>query len=118
MKKLAIMMFLGAASLVAADYSGIWNGKGGKEDPRYGSVPAIAQMTLLQAGTSLTGTVKLGGGKPIKITSGSVSGSQVTVVLAGASGQITGRLTQAGSQLTGKMTASNGETYDFVFSKN
>lgn len=36
MKKLAIMMFTLAASLAAQDLSGIWNGKGGKEDSKYG----------------------------------------------------------------------------------
>lgn len=118
MKKLAIMMLASALSLAAADYSGIWSGKGGKEDPRYGTVPATAQMTLLQAGTSLSGTFKLGNGQAIKISSGSVSGNQLTVVLTSASGQVTGRLTQSGTQLSGKMTASSGEVYDFVFTKN
>jgi hypothetical protein len=118
MKKLAIMMLVGAAALSAADFSGIWSGKGGKEDPRYGTVPATAQMTLLQAGASLSGTVRLGNSKPAKISSGSVSGNQLTVVLIGSVGQITGRLTQTGSQLTGKMTASNGDVYDFVFTKD
>jgi hypothetical protein len=117
MKKLAIMMLVGAASLAAADFSGIWSGKGGKEDPRYGSVPATAQMTLLQAGTSLSGSLKLANGKPTKISSGSVSGNQVTVVLTSPGGQVTGRLTQTGAQLTGKMTSSNGEVYNFVFTK-
>ena len=118
MKKLAIMMLAAAASLAAAtDYSGIWTGKGGKEDPRYGSVPAVAQMTLLQSGTSLSGTFKLANGKPVKITSGTVSGGQLTVVLTSPGGQVTGRLTQTGTQLTGKMTSSNGNVYDFVFTK-
>jgi len=118
MKKLAILMLASALSLAAADYSGIWSGKGGKEDPRYGTVPATAQMTLLQAGASLAGTVKLGNGKPLKISSGSVSGNQLTVVLTGTSIQVTGKLTQTGTQLTGKMTASNGNVYDFVFTKD
>ena len=74
-------------------------------------------MTLLQAGASLSGTVKLGNGKAVKITSGNVSGSQLAIVLTSSGGQITGRLTQAGTQLTGKMTASSGEVYDFVFTK-
>jgi len=118
MKKLAIIILVGASALSAADFSGIWSGKGGKEDPRYGTVPATAQMTLLQAGASLGGTVKLGNGKPVKITSGNVSGNHLSVVLAVKNGQVTGSLTQTGAQLTGKMTASNGEVYDFVFTKN
>jgi ABC-type phosphate/phosphonate transport system substrate-binding protein len=118
MKKLAIMMLASALSLAAADYSGIWSGKGGKEDSRYGTVPATAQMTLLQAGSSLSGTIKLGNGKPVKITSGNVSGNHLSVVLAMPNGQVTGSLTQTGAQLAGKMTASNGEVYDFVFTKD
>jgi hypothetical protein len=112
------MMLASALSLAAADYSGIWSGKGGKEDSRYGTVPATAQMTLLQSGASLSGTVKVGNGKPTKITSGTVSGNQLSIVLTSAGGQVTGKLTQSGTQLTGKMTASNGEVYDFVFTKN
>ena len=118
MKKLAIMMFMLAASLAAQDYSGIWNGKGGKEDSRYGLVPRTAQMTLLQAGTSLTGSLKIGTGAPMHITSGTVSGSQLTFVITNGSARITGNLSQSGAQLSGKMTASTGDTFDFVFTKN
>ncbi len=118
MKKLAIMMFVLAASLMAQDYSGIWNGKGGKEDARYGLVPRTAQLTLLQAGTSLTGTLKIGNGAPMKITSGTASGTQVTFVITNGSAVVTGTLTPSGAQLSGKMTASTGDTFDFVFTKN
>ncbi len=118
MKKLAMMMFILAASLAAQDYSGIWNGKGGKEDQRYGLVPRTAQMTLLQSGTSFTGTLKIGTGKPMQITSGTVSGTGLTFVITSGSGQITGNLSPNGAQLSGKMTASTGDTFDFVFTKN
>lgn len=117
MKKLAIMMFMFASSLAAQSYSGIWNGVGGKVDARYGLVPQTAQMTLLQAGSSLKGTLKIGTGKPVAITSGTVSGTQLTFVIGGSGGQITATLSQSGAQLTGKMTASNGMVFDFVFTQ-
>jgi len=116
MKKTAIGLLFLVASLCRADCSGIWNGQGGKEDPRYGIVPMTAQMTLEQAGSSVTGTLKIANGSVMKITSGSVSGSQLTIVISYPGGaQITGNLSQNGSQLTGKMTASNGQVFDFVF---
>jgi hypothetical protein len=115
MKKAAITLLL-FATTVFADCSGIWNGKGGKEDPKYGLVPMTAQMTLEQAGSSVSGTLKIGNGGVMKITSGSVSGSQVTIVITGkGGGQMTGSFTQNGAQLTGKMTVSTGDTYDFAF---
>jgi hypothetical protein len=114
MKKTVISLLLFAASL-SADCSGIWNGKGGKEDPRYGLVPITAQMTLEQAGSSVSGTFKMGNGNVMRITSGSVSGNQVTFVISQQGGQITGSFTQNGAQLTGKMTVSTGDTYDFAF---
>jgi citrate lyase synthetase len=112
------MMLTLAAAFAATDYSGIWNGKGGKEDAKYGKVPATAQMTLLQAGTSLKGTLKFGNNKPVAIASGTVSGSQLTIVVVNNGKQITGSLSQVGTQLSGKMTSSNGQIYDFVFTKN
>lgn len=116
--KLAIMMFTLAASLAAQDLSGIWNGKGGKEDPKYGTVPQTAQMTVLQAGNSFHGTLKLGArGAPMQIAGGTVSGGQMTFTIVNGKAQITGNLTLSGSQLRGKMTASNGSTFDFVFTK-
>ena len=118
MKKTAIALLLFAASLSAQqDCSGIWNGQGGKEDPRYGLVPITAQMTLEQAGSSVTGTLKIGNGGVMQITSGNVSGSQVTVVISQPGGQITGSFSQNGGQLTGKMTVSTGDTYDFAFTQ-
>ena len=116
MTKTAIALLFFAGSLFA-DCSGIWNGKGGKEDPRYGLVPMVAQMTLTQAGSSVSGTLKLGNGSVMKISSGNVSGNQVTFVITSQGGQITGNFTQSGAQLTGKMTASNGDTYDFTFAQ-
>ena len=113
MKKSAIIMFVFAASLAAADSSGIWNGKGGIEDAKYGSVPQTAQMTLLQAGSSVSGTLQIGNGKPMPISAGTVSGNQITFVVTGG----TGRLTQNGAQLSGKLTSGTGEVFDIVFSK-
>jgi hypothetical protein len=117
MKKLAIMMLTLAASLAAQDYSGIWNGNGGKQDPKYGLVPRTAQMTILQAGTSFTGTVKIGSSAPMNITSGTVNGTQLTFVIVNNGAQITGSLAQNGAQLSGTMTGSNGAVFDFVFAQ-
>jgi len=115
MKKLAIMFLACAASLAAADYSGIWNGKGGMASAKYGSVPYTAQLTLLQDGTALKGTFKAGNGAPVPLTSGSVSGTQVTFAIAG--GAVTAVLSQSGTQLVGKMTSSGGGVVSFVFTK-
>src|SRR5262249_40076869 len=113
MKKLAVAILITfAASFAADDYSGVWNGKGGKEDARYGLVPRTAQMTILQAGTSFTGTLKLGASAaPMKITTGTVSGSQLTFAIVSGNARITGSFSKNGTQLSGKMTASSGETF-------
>ncbi|MGB6946985.1 MAG: hypothetical protein WBE37_31600 [Bryobacteraceae bacterium] len=115
MKKLSLMILLFSASLVAQDFSGIWNGKGGIESTKYGVVPQTAQMTLLQAGSTLQGTFKLGNSKPIAISSGSVSGTQLNLIVG--QGLASGTLTQNGGELTGKMTSSSGQVMDFVFTK-
>lgn len=114
MKKLAVILLSLTASLSAADYSGIWNGKSGMASPRYGSVPGTAEMTLLQAGNSVSGTLKMGKGPIMKIASGAVSGSTITFAV-GTGG--TARLTQSGAQLTGKLTSSKGQVLDVVFTK-
>src|ERR1039457_3104717 len=114
MKKLVVVLLSLAASLTAADFSGIWNGKGGIESAKYGSVPQTAQMTLLQAGSSVSGTLKIGNGSILKIASGTVSGSTITFAV-GTGGTAT--LTQSGSQLQGKLTSSKGQILDIVFTK-
>ncbi len=113
MKKLIVVLLSLAASLTAADYSGIWNGKGGIEDPKYGSVPMTAQITLLQAGTSVSGTLKIGKGPLIPITSGTVSGSTITFAV----GSGTGTLTQNGAQLQGRLTSGTGRIFDVAFAQ-
>jgi len=113
MKKLIVVLLSLAASLAAADCSGIWSGKGGIESAKYGSVPQTAQMTLLQAGSSVTGTLKIGNGSIMKIASGAVSGSTVTFAV----GRGTGTLTQSGAQLSGRLTSSQGQILDIVFTK-
>ncbi len=112
MKKLAVALAL-AASLAAADYSGIYKGAGGFEDTKYGSVPATATLTLLQAGSSVSGTLRIGNGPLIKISSGSVSGSQITFAVSGGSGV----LTVNGANLQGRLTSSTGKVLDIVFAK-
>jgi hypothetical protein len=114
MQKIVILALAFAASLAAADYSGIWNGKGGIESAKYGSVPWTSQLTLLQAGSSVSGTLKMGNGKPTALTTGSVSGSQITFAIGTGS---TASLTQNGTQLQGKITSSTGDIYDVVFTK-
>jgi len=113
MKKLIVVVLSLAASLTAADYSGIWNGKGGMEDTKYGSVPMTAQLTLLQAGSSVSGSLKIGNGKIIQISSGNVSGSTITFAV----GVGTGTLTQNGAQLSGRLTSSKGKIFDVVFTQ-
>jgi hypothetical protein len=103
-----------AASLMAADYSGVWNGTGGIESVKYGSVPQTAQMTLQQAGSSVTGSLKLGNALVVAITSGTVSGTNITFAAGTA---FTANLTANGSQLTGKVYTSRGEVMDVVFTQ-
>jgi hypothetical protein len=114
MKKLVVVLLSLAALLTAADYSGIWNGKGGIESAKYGSIPQTAQITLLQAGSAASGTLKLGNGPILKITSGTISGSTITFAVDNGT---TGTLTQSGSQLQGRLTSSEGEILDIVFTK-
>ena len=117
MKKLIVLLLILTPCLAtAADLSGIWNGKGGKEDPKYGSVPVTVQMTLLQAGSSVTGTIKMGNGPIIKIPSGTVSGNTVKfAVRNGTSGTGSGSFTLNGSKLSGRLTSSRGDIFDIVF---
>jgi len=114
MKKLTILLLLTLTPyLAAADFSGIWNGKGGKQDAKYGMVPVTVQMTLLQAGTSVTGTLKMGNGPIIQISSGSVSSNALTFVVLNGGGS--GSFTWNGSNLSGTLTSSRGDTFDVTF---
>ena len=63
MKKFAFITLAFAASLVAADVTGAYAGKGSIESTKYGGVPYTAQLTLLQDGSSVSGTLKMGGAK-------------------------------------------------------
>jgi hypothetical protein len=114
MKKLVIVLLSLAVSLSAADYSGAWKGKGGQESAKYGSIPMTAQMTLQQAGSALTGTLRIGNGPVLSIASGSVSGTTLTFAVGTAG---TGTLSQVGTQLQGRITSNRGEILDIVFSK-
>lgn len=116
MKKAAIMLFFFGASVFAqTSFSGIWNGTGGIASARYGTVPQTSQITLLQSGSSVQGTVKLGNNPVLKITSGTVSGSSLNLIVA--NGVATGTLTQNGSQLVGTLTSSTGIVISFVFTQ-
>jgi len=119
MKKLATLVLLLAGGLSAAtDFSGIWNGSGSTPDPKYGSVPVNMQMTLLQAGTSLSGTVKVNNANPMKITSGSVSGSNASIVIvSNGNQQTTIQLTLNDPNLTGRVTTSTGKVYTIALKK-
>jgi hypothetical protein len=114
MKKLAIMMFMFATSLAAQNVAGIWNGQGGIVDAKYGVVPTTVQMTLLQDGSALQGTFKVGNGKPGPIKSGSVSGTQVVFTVGPATAALT---LNSNNQLVGKMTSSTGKIVNFIFTK-
>jgi hypothetical protein len=116
MKKLLLAAVAFTVSLSASDYSGSYTGKGGIESVKYGSVPQTANMTLSQAGTSLTGTLQLGNGPIIKITSGSVSGTTLSFAIGNGGGS--GTLTQNGTQLQGRLTSSKGDILDIVFTKH
>jgi hypothetical protein len=70
-------------------------------------------MTLLQASSSVSGTLKIGNGPIQKIASGTVSGSTITFAVSGG----TATLTQSGGQLQGKLTSSRGQILDVVFTK-
>ena len=114
MKKLIVVLLLTLTPyLVAADLSGVWNGKGGKEDAKYGKVPVTVQMTLLQAGSAVSGTIKMGNGPIVKIPSGNVSGNSVKFAVGDGSGS--GSFTWNGSNLSGRLTSSRGDIYDVVF---
>ena len=115
MKRLLTILLALAATLAAADYSGIWNGTGGIESVKYGSIPMTAQMTLSPSGSSYTGTLKLGNADPVTITSVSVSGSSINIAAGNA---FTASLTQNGTQLSGKVVTSRGEVMDVVFTQS
>ena len=118
MKKLATLALLLAGGLSAADFSGIWNGNGSVQDSKYGSLPTTMQMTLLQAGNSLTGTLKVNNAKPAKITSGTVNASNATIVMVSPQGhQSTSQLTINGNQITGRVTTSTGKVYTVLLKK-
>lgn len=117
MKKLAIAVLFLAATLSAADYSGIWNGKGGLQDAKYGVLPQNVQVTLLQAGNKVSGTIKFNNEAPVKFTSGTVNGNQITVIATRMGAQMTGVLTASGGQLQGRLTTSTAEVYTFAFTK-
>ena len=114
MKKLIVVLLSMVASLAAADCSGVWAGKGGIESAKYGSVPQTAQMTLLQAGTSVTGTLKIGNGKVMQISSGNVSSLTITFAVGAGTGTLS---IMNGAQLAGKLTSPKGEILDLVFTR-
>jgi len=115
MKKLAILILAGAASLMAADCSGIWNGTGSIPSQKYGQIPLTAQLTLIQDGANVSGTFKSGNGKVSPLTAGAVSGTQVKFAVGG--GRMTAVLNEVGGQLVGTMTSSRGEVVNLVFTK-
>ncbi len=118
MKRLAVMMLAFASSLAAADYSGIWNGKGTVQSARYpGGVPYTVQMTILQAGNSFNGTLKVGNNTPLQVSNGSVSGTGLSFRASLASFQVTGQLSANAGQLSGQMTLSDGTVFTVGFTQ-
>jgi hypothetical protein len=120
MKKLLLTMLAFAASLTAADYSGIYNGKAVQPSEKYaGGVPYSLQMTVLQSGQTFTGTFKIGTGKPVPIVSGSVSGSSLTFsMVANSKMQSTAQLSASGDLLTGRITMSTGAVLTVALKKH
>ncbi len=115
MKKLTVIALAFAFSLAAADYTGAYSGKGGIQSAKYGSVPLTALLTLLQDGSSVKGTLQLGNGPIHQITSGTVSGTQITFAVGTGGG--TGVLTQNGAVLQGTLTSSTGAIFNVAFTK-
>ncbi len=113
MKKIAILaVAFGTSLLAATSYTGLWSGKGGSVDAKYGTVPQTAKISLLQSGSSITGSVQLGNGKTLPISSGQVSGSQITFAIGQNLG--TGSFTASGTQMQGTITSSAGKVINFV----
>jgi len=120
MKKILLTTLVLAASLAAqtGGYSGIYDGKGIQQSARYpGGVPYSLQITLIQAGESLTGTLKVGNSKPVPIISGTVSGTSLTFATGGKS-QSTAQLSAKAGQLTGRVTSSTGVVYEVALTKH
>ncbi len=119
MKKVILSAIVFVFALSAqTDVSGIWNGKAGQQSAKYGTIPTPMQLTLLQAGTNVTGTVKIGNGNPFSISKGSVSGTTLTLFMVtpqGTSGTAT--LSFSVSQLTGTLTTSTGGSYTLALTK-
>lgn len=118
MKKIAILWLgLAIVALAKSDLSGIWDGKGGRQTEKYGSIAATAQLTLLQAGDSVKGTLKIGNGTVMTITSGVVSGSAIRFNVGTEKEGILGsvELTRDGSTLRGQVSMYDGRVFDMVF---
>jgi len=120
MKKTLLTMLAFAASLMAQDYSGTYNGKAMQQSEKYaGGVPYALQMTVLQAGQTFTGTFKIGTSKPVPIVSGTVSGSSLTFAMVGNNKmQSTAQLSATGNELTGRITMSTGAVYTVALQKH
>jgi len=71
-------------------------------------------LTLLQAGTSVTGTLKIGNGKVMQISSGNVSSLTITFAVGAGAGTLS---IMNGAQLAGKLTSPKGEIFDMVFTR-
>lgn len=109
MKKLFFAILTTAVSLAATNYTGAYVGKGTEPSARYpGGVPHTVTITLEQSGNSLTGTLQVDKGGIAKITSGTVSGNSISIVLGGNGFQATAQLTANGNQLTGTITGTTG----------
>lgn len=121
MNKLIVMMMVVAGSLAAqTNYSGIWEGKGVIQSARYpGGVPMKVEMTLLQSGTALQGTVKTSNIKPYTITTGTVSGNSLSIVTTSNKATQTIQLTATSpTTMSGSVTTSTGEVYQLSLVKH
>ena len=101
MSKLALLGFLLAGSLLAADVTGTWSGPTKVKTPDGETVHDSVWMALKQSGSTVTGTAGPGADRQAEIKDGRVDGDQVQFKVAVGEATATVRLTFAGDTLRG-----------------
>jgi hypothetical protein len=118
MKKILLStVLLVASALSAADATGLWVGKGGKADPKYGVIPTTFKIGLTQAGSKITGFIIRDKHEAVNFTSGSISGNDIMISYREDTNIVTGHLTVDGVQVSGRLTSTSGEVYNFAATK-
>lgn len=118
MKKiLAATLLFSASVLSAADVSGVYVGKATQTNSQYPHPSAVPlTLTLQEIGPQINGLIQFNN-DTIKLTSGSISGNQVTVAFPMAGTQYTGSLTVSGNTVTGTVTAHAGPSMSLSATK-